>query len=136
MTNEKQLSLIPNDGGDILPPNTPSLLDFFAKSRRNEWLTGEALVVYVRSVERNIENRRMKCFDISNVIATQQGRGTFTAWLKYAEHQAKQFNHSAIYVENILNKRLMPFLALKGYKIEQRLNEWETLAPDSMYKVL
>lgn len=44
-----------------------------------------------------------------------QGRGVFTAWLERAERQADAEGR-ILYVENIVNERLLAFLLRRGYR--------------------
>ena len=56
-------------------------------------------------------------FQIANVSLEQQGTGAFTAYLQHIEEEAARLGSGRIEVENIFNKRLIPFLERNGYRI-------------------
>jgi GNAT superfamily N-acetyltransferase len=100
------------------PEGTPSLLTFLASTRRNSWLHGSKIDVYVRKGKHSLENRIVDCLDIANINVEEefQGRGIFKSWLQYTEDAAHKFNLKAVFVENILNHRLAAYLSRIGYK--------------------
>jgi GNAT superfamily N-acetyltransferase len=77
--------------------------------------------VYVRRGTHMIERQVTLCLDIANIEVEEecQGQGLFTAWLAYAEQMAELRGLKAVFVENIMNKRLIPFLFRRGYSEQE-----------------
>jgi GNAT superfamily N-acetyltransferase len=76
----------------------------------------EFMEVYVRKAHHAIDGGVRSTFDIVRCEVFEEGRGQgiFTAWLDYAEALlAGRFE--CIYLENILNERLLPFYTKRGY---------------------
>jgi N-acetylglutamate synthase-like GNAT family acetyltransferase len=112
------------------PRGTPALDEFLYGPRRNVWLEGDYMRVYVRRGFHALDGSRVgECLDIANINVEPQGNGIFTAWLTYAEYMAKERSLQAVFVENILTQRLIDFLRRHGY-VKQPSN------PSSMYKFL
>lgn len=95
----------------------PDIEAFLATNRRNGWIESEGMKVYVRNRTRAFNGVFHQVLDIANVEVELRGHGVFTAWLKEAEAAAARHGMHAVYVESIINPRLLQFLAAKGYFI-------------------
>lgn len=100
---------------------------------RNAWIYERDIAIYVRRSVRFINNEATPCLDLASVevVEKHRGIGIFTGFLKRFEDAAKQLNR-AVFVESILNARLVSFLARRGYVKHPHSVD---LCP-SMYKVL
>ncbi len=83
---------------------------------RNIWIRERDIDVYVRRSNRLIEGNLILCLDIASVEVNEnrQGQGIFKAFLYQFEKEAAKMRR-AVYVENILEPRLLDFLIRKGY---------------------
>ena len=90
------------------------------KNVRNIWIQEPHLDAYVRKSFRLLDasTTATPCLDIGSIEVDEdkQGRGIFTAFLKRFEQAAKKANR-AVYVESILNDRLLTFLLSRGYQL-------------------
>jgi GNAT superfamily N-acetyltransferase len=85
---------------------------------RNQWITERDISVYVRRSVRVLDATMPKlCLDIGSVEVEEKhrGMGIFTGFLKRFEEAAKQLNR-AVYVESIMEPRLVKFLLRNGYQ--------------------
>ncbi len=91
---------------------------FLSSPHRNQWLEIKTkrcfLKVYVRKGRHLIDNQMRKCFDIASITAVPQGTGTFTEFLSFVEQRARE-KEWAVFVESMLNERLMKFFERRGY---------------------
>lgn len=93
-------------------------MEFINSPLRNQWLQFQHIDVYVRKAHRLIEDRqRIDTLDIANIVVEEghQGKGIFTAFLKDAEDIASEVNRK-VYIESILEPRLITFLNNRGYR--------------------
>jgi GNAT superfamily N-acetyltransferase len=97
------------------PDGTPDIQAFLSSGKRNEWISGDKMSVYVRNARHALGGALVHCFDIANIKVDEgwQNTGIFTQWLDYVESSVKGVD--AIYVESILNPILVPFLEKRGY---------------------
>jgi hypothetical protein len=97
---------------------------------RNSWIFEKHIQVYVRRSSRIYEDRLYNFLDIGSVevIEEQRGRGIFTGFLKRFETEAINLQRG-IYVESILEPRLIPFLKNMGYKFTYGCDE-TSMAPN------
>ena len=87
--------------------------------------------VYLRWSKRYIDNQMVDCLDFASVEVDEghRGKGHLTKFLLRFEEEAKRLNR-AVYIESILEPRLVPFLTRTGYKL---VPNTAMIAP-SMYK--
>lgn len=130
-----------------------TLAEFLAGPFRNQWIAAPKLQAYVRRSTRrlpvlprgyvehidgnpfnnaidNLVIHDMEMgLDIANVSVSSRfrGKGIFTKWLDDAEKLAVVHGLKYVYVESILNERLIPFLAARGYQMAGT-------TPPSMFK--
>lgn len=116
---------------EIHPSSGPALESFLVSSQNNASLQKHGLKVYVRNGVRCIGDQMVTTLDIASVelIGRPLGKGIFTAWLGYAERQAVLAGKYAVYVESILNDRLLTMLLARGYQQEPNRR------PPSVYKL-
>ena len=83
---------------------------------RNCWVHERDLSVYVRRSMRFIGKEAVKCLDIASVEVNEKRRGCgiFKEFLARFEVEAKNLNR-AVFVESILEPRLLQFLFKRGY---------------------
>jgi hypothetical protein len=94
-------------------------LETFLKSpQRNVWVVEKSIRVYVRKNRRFFDNNIHECLDIGTVEVNKDKRGTgiFTKFLTKFENEARKQN-KYVYVENVLEPRLMMFLARRKYRL-------------------
>ena len=106
---------------------TQKIKEFDDSGRRNAWLFMDELQVYVRNGQR----LGTTTFDVAtvNVNESERGKGWFTAFLDVLEGQGRR-----VYVEQILNPRLIPYLEKRGYKsvnYESMYKDCSLQEPDS-----
>lgn len=100
----------------------PNLQAFLADERiRNIWIVEKHISVYVRRGVHYINEELKKCFDIANIEVDEdyQGKGIFTKFLGRVEQAAKERN-LVVYIENILEPRLVGFFERRGYARDPR----------------
>lgn len=93
-------------------PVPEELQVFFNTSQRRGWFyVIPGLQLYLRKgiVEKTIE--------LANMEANPPGKGKLTFYIPRFESLVIQHGYFAIKVENIHNKRLIPFFEERGYKI-------------------
>jgi GNAT superfamily N-acetyltransferase len=86
---------------------------------RNQWIAERDISVYIRRSVRVLDATMPKlCLDIGSVEVEEEhrGMGIFTSFLNRFEKAAKDLNRS-VYIESILNPRLIKFLERRGYKL-------------------
>jgi len=85
---------------------------------RNAWIRERDIDVYVRRSIRMLHRSTTAtpCLDIASVEVREdrRGQGVFKAFLTRFEKEAKKINR-AVYVESILEPRLVTFLTARGY---------------------
>ena len=89
--------------------------------------------VYVRKSKRCIGGLMIDCLDFASVEVDERhrGKGYLKKFLLRFERAAGRLNR-AVYVESILEPRLVPFLTRMGYKF---VPNTAMIAP-SMYKIV
>lgn len=97
---------------------------FLDKDLPNHYLKYPHLDVYVRKGNRIFYNEEgagefEPCLDIANINVQPkyQNKGLFTDFLFEAEGLLKERTIPYIFIENVLNKHLPPFLERKGYRL-------------------
>ena len=105
---------------------------FLVSPYRNQWLTIEHGELYVRKGHRILKDKRVSTFDLANVIVDPRYRGQkiFTSLLDSLEQELTDYKIEAIYVENIQELQLLPFLEKRGYEYDQRT------ADNCLYKIV
>lgn len=85
---------------------------FINSPARVAWIKGpKTLSVYVRRTPNNPYWRdHYGDFQIANMFTETMGQGALTEFLNELE------SRYSIFVENVLNERLIPFLERRGYK--------------------
>lgn len=80
------------------------------------WIYERSLSVYIRRSNRFLSDKSVPALDIASVEVDQKyrGMGIFTSFLNRFEAAASELNR-AVFVENILNARLVTFLMNRGY---------------------
>ena len=103
------------------------------KNLRNVWICERNVSVYVRKSIRMLDRTTTAtpCLDIGSVEVheNRRGQGVFKAFLDRFEKEAKKLNR-AVFVESIVEARLVKFLTSRGYKFVHNSGE---LAPN-MFK--
>ena len=102
-----------------MEPSPEALIEAFIESpQRGEWLcfyTPEAcLRCYMRKANHICGWTVHRTLDIANVNAYPQGTGAFTLLLKAVERIAAERRYT-VFVETILEERLIGFLHRRGY---------------------
>ena len=105
---------------------------FLASKDRNAWIDEKHMKVYVRRSMRLIGTDTVPCLDLATVEVDEdkRGGGVLTLFIKRFEREAKT-RRRGVYVESILEPRLIPFLTKKGYAIVPHTSMDST----SMYKI-
>ena len=108
--------------------------EFLAGTERNAWLNEKHMAIYVRRSMRpiGVSDAMIPCLDLANVTVDEKkrGGGVLTLFIKRAEREAKA-RKRAVYVESILEPRLIPFLTKNGYAFVPRT----CMDCPSMYKI-
>ena len=99
----------------------------------NQWIRERHMSVYVRKGRRYLEGQTMDCLDIGTVTVDERhrGKGHFTKFLLRFEQEASRLRR-LVYVESILEPRLVPFLIKRGYKFVPNMK----MVIPSMYKTV
>lgn len=88
-------------------------LNYFIKSGiKNEWIIIDGFKMYVRKSKRYYKDNFIDCFDIASMESEIKGEGLFTKILVKILNRYPDMN---IFVESILNSRLIPFLKRFGF---------------------
>jgi hypothetical protein len=89
--------------------------------------------VYVRRSKRYIDKEMVECLDLAtvNVDDRHRGKGHLTKFLPRFEQEAMRLKR-VVYLENILEPRLVPFFLRMGYKFVPNI---DPIIP-SMYKIV
>lgn len=110
-------------------------LDQFLSEERlnNSWIREKHIDVYVRRSKRFIGNQSYSMLDVGSVEVDEnfRGLGIFTAFLVRYEKEAKKLKRG-VYIESILNPRLLKHLLSKGYTLVPVI---DPISP-SIYKLL
>lgn len=98
---------------------------FTASKKYNYWLREKHMNVYVRKSIHALSHQIAECLDIANIEVDEKyrGKGIFTAFLARAEQQAILAGKDAVYVESILNPKLLGMLIKRGYTLVPNTNE-------------
>jgi hypothetical protein len=100
-----------------------NLDEFLAGTERNAWIEEPHMKVYVRKSNRFLSAKTIHnstpvtpCLDIASVEVDEdkRGGGVLTLFIKRFEREAKRLNRG-VFVESILEPRLIPFLTKNGY---------------------
>jgi hypothetical protein len=100
-----------------------NLNEFLASTNRNTWIDEPHMRMYVRKSNRFLSKKTIHnsipttpCLDMASieVDVDMRGKGVLTLFIKRFEREAKQLNR-AVYVESILEPRLVSFLIKNGY---------------------
>lgn len=99
----------------------------------NQWIRERCMNVYVRRSKRYLDKQMVECLDFATVEVDEghRGKGHLTKFLLRFEKEARRLGR-VVYVESILEPRLVPFLARMGYKF---VPDTAPIAP-SMYKIV
>ena len=107
-----------------------NLREFISKENlRNQWIYEKFLHAYVRRSQRLLNGKMDFCLDIASVEVDEKhrGKGIFVKFLTKAEQEAKKMNRK-VFVESILNEKLLNFLLNRGYVMCENSN------PPSVFK--
>ena len=101
----------------------------------NQWIRERCMDAYVRRSKRYIDKQTMECLDFASVEVDERhrGKGRLTKFLLRFEEEAKRLGR-VVYIESILEPRLVPFLAKRGYKFVS--NTDMTSPSPTMYKIV
>jgi len=93
-----------------------NLNGFLTSTERNAWIRERYMDAYVRKSMLLIGDATVPCLDLANITIDEdkRGGGVLTLFIKRFEREAKVRN-SGVYVESILEPRLIPFLTKNGY---------------------
>ena len=83
-----------------------------------QWLADEHIKIYVRVTKHYLPNGEVvKTIDLASIEVEEEhrGSGVFTKKLEEIELLASERGFT-VYVESILNERLIPFLEKRGYR--------------------
>ena len=110
-----------------------NLSEFISSKLRNAWIEERNIKVYVRKSIRLFGKEMYQCLDLATaeVDEDKKGRGIFTKFLKQFDQEAKKLNR-AVFLESILEPRLLEFFLKNGYKYVPGTTD---LAPN-MYKIV
>lgn len=112
-----------------------NLSQFLADANRpsNQWIRERFMDVYVRRSKRYLNGQMIECLDFATVEVDERrrGKGHFTKFLLRFEQEAAKLKR-AVYVESILEPRLVPFLTRMGYKFVPHT----AMISPSMYKIV
>lgn len=98
----------------------------------NQWIRERCMNVYVRRSKRYIDEQVIECLDFATVEVDERhrGKGYLTKFLLRFEQEAIRLKR-AVYIESILEPRLVPFFIKMGYKF---VPNTEMTSPN-MYKM-
>lgn len=85
---------------------------------KNIWLKCLTFSIYVRKATHAIFGDIVDTFDIANIICDDEqlrGNGNFRKLLVDLEYMLQQYDFDAIYIENVLNKKLATSLPSMGF---------------------
>ena len=101
-----------------------NLDEFLTSTERNAWIDEPHMKAYVRKSNRLLTVKTLQnptlthtpCLDMATVEVDEDRRsgGVLTLFIKRFEREAKRLNRG-VFVESILEPRLIPFLAKNGY---------------------
>ena len=102
---------------------------------RNQWISERNISVYVRKSVRMIEGDLVACLDIGSVEVDEEHRGVgiFTGFLQRMEDYGKKLNRT-IFVESILEPRLLRFLLQRGYQLDRAWRIEPTLPAPCVFR--
>lgn len=87
-------------------------------SLRSAWTSGDGLNVYIRRGQHYLNGEMGFCLDIVNVSAHHPGDGAFKKFLDQVEAEVQNSDCcDFVFVECILQPRLVPFLMSRGYQM-------------------
>lgn len=99
-----------------------TLQEFLAGPQRNAWAgyVGYPISLYLRKSHRILDKRYASCLDLASIDVAKayRGQGLFKGLLPEIEHLAAQHGFSAVFVENILEPRLLKHLTGKAYQLQ------------------
>lgn len=80
------------------------------------WICSGRLRAYVRVTRHKVNGALADTIDVASIEVDEahRGKGTFTRWLAKVEALARE-HHRTVYVESVLQERLVPFLIARGY---------------------
>ena len=109
-----------------------NLYEFLRNEDHNAWIRERYMNVYVRRSTRLIGDAFIPCLDLASVEVDEKKRGSgiLTLFVKRFEREAKRLN-LGVYVESILEPRLIPFLTKNGYAFVP----YTCMESPSMYKI-
>jgi len=84
---------------------------------RNAWVDFHFGEIYFRRSRRPIDGNLVDMIDVANVevYENMRGHGYFTELMQELEKKLQTSAVKWIYVENVLNERLQPFLLSRGF---------------------
>jgi len=100
-----------------------SAIERFLKSKaRNEWLEVDTFSIYVRKGYHLIQGKIVHCFDVASIEADEgeRGKGKFKLFMTELKsllenHTDLRGNITMIFVENVLNSKLVESLPRMGF---------------------
>lgn len=86
---------------------TAAIDNFLTGDQRNAWIEVPEGQMYLRK-------RPDRTVDVANLDFDERGTGAFTNYLDFLENQLGG-RISRVFIENVMNERLVPFLKARGY---------------------
>lgn len=102
-----------NDDSEVYWPQ--SLAGFLDSQDRNLWIKEGCIEVYVRKSRRVRDGVWYEALDVANLTSDKPGSGSLANVMLYIEENAKAANRQCIFVENVINDRLIGWLERHGY---------------------
>ena len=100
--------------------NIVQKIDTFVSAKgavgNNSWFNRDGIEVYIRLGYHVLQSTPYQCLDLANVIVEKKSQGHFTQFLDQLENVAAKHG-KPLYVENVLNDRLVEFFVKRGYDL-------------------
>lgn len=95
--------------------------EFLLSTNRNMWCREGEVEVYVRRAQRMIRPQNSASFmvralDIATLRTERPGSGRLSELFDHWEQLADDFNYGVVFVENVINPRLVKWLERRGYE--------------------
>ena len=90
------------------------IIDFYNSETKIKWVENPYIKIYTRKSIRLFNKEKIDCLDIANIEVPEdfRGQGIFEQTL---DRIILEFPETNLFVESILNIKLIPFLTRKGF---------------------
>lgn len=88
------------------------------------WLKLGTVSVYFRRCYHVIDGAMVPCLDIANVNVVPPSKGKFTELLDWLEIDFMPRTGGTIFLENVINERLRPYLLRRGYTKDDKFQHY------------